>query len=562
MSQTIVALPRGDEYVGALQHPSVAFRDPDLRAATIESRPGGLPRPYTGGFTMTFHASGAAGEWAVRCFTRDVRELARRYDAIGRFTSGTADPAFARAELIADGILVAGKRHPFIKMEWVRGPQLNAYVDKMHGDAAAMTALAEDVLALGLRMEGLGIAHGDLQHGNVLVTPDGRLRLVDYDDLYLPELSDLRFSSGLGHQNFQHPGRTSGDFGPHMDRFSLYAIYVALLALAADPKLWQTYDGGDEKLLFKRDDYADPEASPIFADLARRDALSPWIDRLAAVCRGPFDKIPAPEDFIAGRFHYDRYVPGAPRKVVRRPAPRPRPLPRPAAPPPVAVARAARAVRSFDFVTAGIVAGLLALGAVFHDALYHFAFPGSAGASRVARGAAHRPAHRHVAVRLPSRAAVAEPVVTQGSQAAHTTASVPRHETHGRSERSVAAASARAHGPAAASHGSSAATANLLDAAAADVATAPKCNAPDAPAHVVAEAVPVVAKSGAASTGAADVTVGVTPNGQVASASIASSSGSPDLDAAALDAARRSTYAAAIVNCKSAASSVALHVRF
>ncbi|QLQ08322.1 MAG: hypothetical protein HZY76_21580 [Anaerolineae bacterium] len=48
-----------------------------------------------------------------------------------------------------------------------------------------------------------GIAHGDLQHGNVLVAAD-ELRLIDYDGMYVPPLSG-RESHEIGHRNYQHP---------------------------------------------------------------------------------------------------------------------------------------------------------------------------------------------------------------------------------------------------------------------------------------------------------------------------------------------------------------------
>jgi len=608
------ALPRGDEYVATLQHPSVAFRDYDLRGATIESRPNGLPRPYTGGFTMTFHAAGPRGEWAIRCFTRDVRELARRYDAIGRFTSTTSDQAFARAELIPDEILVGGRRRPIIKMEWIRGPQLNAYVDRHHGDAAAMRSLAEEVVALGTRLESMGIAHGDLQHGNILVTSVGAVRLVDYDDLYLPELSDLQFSSGLGHQNFQHPGRTSRDFGPHMDRFSLYAIYVALLALAEDPTLWAAYDGGDERLLFKRDDYADPENSKLFADLAKREPLAEWIDRFAAVCHGTYAEIPAPADFLAGHFDYARFVPGGPR-----PAPRPvlaavvaPPEPAvvtdaPEAPAPAASAGSrlprlprfgslpgfAALPRNFDFVTPAIIVGLLALGGIFHNAILRFAFPpaptaqvdapaparpapprpraasaGKPAAARAPRPRTHAPA---AAVPVPADTppAAAPPAPQEARIAAPEkhVAAAPAHRGSAALTRAAAPAHARARAAgatASATRRRPDATTALLDAAAGDVTGAPRCPTPDAPARVLSGALPAVSKFGGAggAGGSADVAVSLTAAGEVAGASIATSSGSADLDAAALDAARRSSYSGQLLNCSHVASSLVLHVRF
>jgi TonB family protein len=103
----------------------------------------------------------------------------------------------------------------------------------------------------------------------------------------------------------------------------------------------------------------------------------------------------------------------------------------------------------------------------------------------------------------------------------------------------------------------------LLDAADGSTPATQKCATPDAPARVLTASVPAGAYGGASAAGAsADVSVSLTPAGSVASAYIAGSSGSADLDAAALDAAKRSTYSAALAGCVHVASSLTVHVRF
>lgn len=46
-----------------------------------------------------------------------------------------------------------------------------------------------------------------------------------------------------------------------MDNFSAWVIYVAIIALAVDPRLWQRFGGGDECLLFRRKDFEHPDGS-------------------------------------------------------------------------------------------------------------------------------------------------------------------------------------------------------------------------------------------------------------------------------------------------------------
>jgi hypothetical protein len=109
------------------------------------------------------------------------------------------------------------------------------------------------------------IAHGDLQHGNVLVGSSG-LKLVDYDGMFVPALLGKR-GTELGQPNYQHPRRADVDFGPSLDSFSAWVIYVSIVALSIYPNLWQTFRGGDDCLLFRRADFEDPDSSRVIRAL-------------------------------------------------------------------------------------------------------------------------------------------------------------------------------------------------------------------------------------------------------------------------------------------------------
>jgi hypothetical protein len=116
-------LPAGDAYYSAIQNPHTAFKDPELRACQVEKQPlfgATMPKPYSGGFTVTFHLLRQPGPgWAVRCFTKDVPDVERRYDAIGRFFAKTASSCSVRAGCLYDGIQINAAWYPIIKMQWV-----------------------------------------------------------------------------------------------------------------------------------------------------------------------------------------------------------------------------------------------------------------------------------------------------------------------------------------------------------------------------------------------------------------------------------------------------------
>lgn len=266
--------PTGSEYAAALQNTSLCFRDSDLHGATPELTRLGLPRAISGNFASVFSltspASGA--RYAVKCFTRCVSDQNDRYQAISRHLTGLpaarlSQPWNMGFDYLADEILVGSERYPVLKMEWIQGQSLASWLDLHHHESSQVGKLAQHFEALIGDLHSHGIAHGDLQHGNLLVAPDLTFRLVDYDGMYVPALAGLPGTED-GHRNYQSPLRGAGDFGPDVDRFSGWVISTALRAVAADSSLWaDLHEPSGEYLLLSEDDYKAPAVSPRFARL-------------------------------------------------------------------------------------------------------------------------------------------------------------------------------------------------------------------------------------------------------------------------------------------------------
>jgi hypothetical protein len=109
------------------------------------------------------------------------------------------------------------------------------------------------------------VAHGDLQHGNVLVTSDGGLKLIDYDGMWVPKLKGQK-GNEVGHPDYQSPLRSEKDFHADIDGFAGDVIHVAIRALIRKPDLWKKYNNGDN-LLFRRQDFLEPKKSVLFDEL-------------------------------------------------------------------------------------------------------------------------------------------------------------------------------------------------------------------------------------------------------------------------------------------------------
>ena len=286
-----MAWPIESDYFEAVQNPHLCFGDADLRQGRPTLTPLGLPRPITGAFASVYQFTCPSGTWAVRCFLREFADQQRRYDAISRRLRAARLPCAVGFEYQPQGIRVGGRWCPILKMEWVDGQPLNAFVADHLDQPDVLRQLARQWVDTMADLAAAGIAHGDLQHGNVLVS-GGKIRLIDYDGMYVPDLAGLG-THEQGHRNYQHPDR--GDqFDAAIDHFSAWVIFVSLSAVAIDPGLWRTVNGGDECLLFRREDFERPGRSKLFETLDRSGR--PELKALAAHCRAllrlPVDQVP------------------------------------------------------------------------------------------------------------------------------------------------------------------------------------------------------------------------------------------------------------------------------
>jgi hypothetical protein len=278
----IVQFPSGAQYREALQNTSFCFQDPDLRGGIPVLDPLGLPRPISGNNASVFNIAGHDGRrWAVKCFTRYAQDQERRYVAISHHLAQLSYPWKVSFQFLHNGILVQGEWRPVLKMEWIQATDLVRFIEAHLWEPAVLAGLAKRFADMVAELAAAGIAHGDLQHGNILVAPNGRLRLIDYDGMFVGAL-ELLGANEKGHVNYQSPARSLNQWGADLDRFSAWVIYLSLVALTLDPTLWGRLRAeGDECLLFRGDDYLDPASSQ--ALLALQTSSNDQLRALASV---------------------------------------------------------------------------------------------------------------------------------------------------------------------------------------------------------------------------------------------------------------------------------------
>lgn len=279
--------PLSQDYNESIQAPKLAFTDPELKGGEVVPGPMGLPLPRSGNFADVYQMKGASGTtWAIKCFTRQVAGLQERYAKIDAHLRQSRLPFAVGFEFLPTGMRVRGQGYPLLKMEWVEGLTLNEFVRQYADKPEQLKALLGLWVKLSKRLREAGIAHADLQHGNVLLVPGATanklgLKLIDYDGMWVPALAGQP-SGEVGHPAYQHPARLKDRiYSADVDRFPHLVIACALRATAiAGRKFFDRFDNGDN-LLFREPDLAAPHQSAIFKALWELD--DPTVTDLTAL---------------------------------------------------------------------------------------------------------------------------------------------------------------------------------------------------------------------------------------------------------------------------------------
>lgn len=224
---------------------------------------------YTGGFSVVFPYRTTIGEkWAFRCWHSDIKNSKKRYETISDAIKNAKLSFLCEFQYIDKGINVEGNIYPTTRMRWIDGITIKDYICQNRNSKDLLIELADNFLKMTQALHAQSLAHGDLQHGNILVDKKQHLYLVDYDSFYCPKLKG-EADTVTGLADYQHPSRIQNkSVSEKLDYFSELVIYLSILAIAEDPSLVDKYKVKDaDRLLFAKEDFANITSSAIYKDI-------------------------------------------------------------------------------------------------------------------------------------------------------------------------------------------------------------------------------------------------------------------------------------------------------
>lgn len=262
-----------------------------------------------GGMASSWLAVGPDGQEVVLKFP-DTTQLGdpvvfERFRREVRIGQRLSHPAIPKALAIReDG------QPPYLVMEYVRGELLSAVLQRRHRlswDEAA--ALMQQLLQVLAYIHAQGICHRDLKPENLVLTPEGRLKIIDFGIALVggrPRVTWRGFSGLAGTPQYMAPEQIRGERGSALsDVYAAGAIFYEMLTgrppFTGDNPLAVMYQA------------LNAEAAPV----SRLAAVPPGADAVLAraLHRDKGQRFPSAEAFAAAIAAPDTVTPppGAPR---------------------------------------------------------------------------------------------------------------------------------------------------------------------------------------------------------------------------------------------------------
>jgi serine/threonine protein kinase len=258
--------PSRTDIVTAMRNPQISYKSNELVGGSIIQK-GSRIIQYSGGYTSVFpFNSKNNGKVAIRLWIADIGDAKKRSLEISNYLENLNNDYFAGFKYLDDAILINGSLHSVVIMDWVDGFTVKEYVNDNISNSSKILALAENFKQMVFYFHQQNIAHGDLQHGNILIKNNGSLVAIDYDSMYIKPLDGM-VDTIKGLEGYQHPERKSNKYiHEKLDYFSELVIYLSLLVYADNPNLWNEYYA-TEDLLFSKEDLLNPNNSALINSL-------------------------------------------------------------------------------------------------------------------------------------------------------------------------------------------------------------------------------------------------------------------------------------------------------
>ena len=198
------------------------------------------PLYVAGNAAVTFRVKHDGMDKILKCYTRTNNHLMAIY----------GDEFHPRELCIID---IVGRKVwiDCLLTPYIEGITLDEALCSADGEQE-LIAIASSFDAFAKRLLLSERAHGDLKPENLILTPTGEIRAIDWDAAFLPSFAG-EASPEIGTAAYQHPQRTTDLYDKHIDDYSIAFLSVYLHAAAIDSTTIEYFRRYHEPMLSPKD---------------------------------------------------------------------------------------------------------------------------------------------------------------------------------------------------------------------------------------------------------------------------------------------------------------------
>ena len=198
------------------------------------------PLYVAGNAAVTFRVKHDGMDKILKCYTRTNNHLAAIY----------GDEFHPRELCIID---IVGRKVwiDCLLTPYIEGITLDEALCSADGEQE-LIAIASSFDAFAKRLLLSERAHGDLKPENLILTPTGEIRAIDWDAAFLPSFAG-EASPEIGTAAYQHPQRTTDLYDKHIDDYSIAFLSIFLHAAAIDSTTIEYFRKYHEPMLSPKD---------------------------------------------------------------------------------------------------------------------------------------------------------------------------------------------------------------------------------------------------------------------------------------------------------------------
>lgn len=193
----------------------------------------GRPIMSSGNFAVVYKMRDIKTDklYAVKCFTREQRGREEAYKKISDYIQKVYCDYIVKVNYYPDELYVdtnqsGTSEFPVLTMDWIEGMGLEEYISQNANNHDKLDLLSSNFIDLISSLLPKHFAHGDLKPDNIIIDSDDKIKLIDYDGMFVPSMEG-EISPELGTPKFQFRNRKPEDFNEYIDDYG--ALYLSIL---------------------------------------------------------------------------------------------------------------------------------------------------------------------------------------------------------------------------------------------------------------------------------------------------------------------------------------------